>query len=317
MKQVFLGGCERSGTTLLASMLGVHRACLTVPESQFKIEALLPHGQPQNDADLRAAAERIIKSWRFGAWELSLHADSVPWEQIGGSYCKLLEWFVTQYGAHVGKKDFDLWVDHTPENVKYLQTLFELFPDAKGIHIVRDGRAVSASVLPLDWGPNTIMQSAYDWSQKVLFGIAAESVFGKERIYHVRYEALVHEPENVLKELCDWLDIDYDPLMLRNDGYLKPRYYNYKAHTLIGKKPDTMRARAWEEKLSPRQIELFESQTGDLLRNLGYELKYGLKARKVGGKEIVNSMVAELIREFVNRIRGNYRIHRTVRKNQP
>jgi len=296
-------------------MLGNHKACLTVPESQFKIEALVSHGQPQDDAELRAAADRIIKSWRFRAWEVSLHADSVPWEQIEGSYSKLLEWFVTQYGVHIGKKDFDFWVDHTPGNMKYMHTLLEMFPAAKAVHMVRDGRAVSASVMPLDWGPNTIMQSAHDWSQKVLCGITAELALGRERILQVRYEELVREPEKVLREICGWLNIDYDPVMLCSDGFLKPRYYDYKAHSLIGKKPEERRASAWEEKLSPRQIELFERLTGDLLLNFGYELKYGLKARKISSGEIVFSMAAELIMEIVNRIRGNLRIRRTIRKN--
>jgi len=313
MRQIFLGGCERSGTTMLASMLGGHSACLTIPESQFKIDILRPDGSPETADQLRMVGQRLIDNWRFKAWEVDLDPEIIPWDDLGASYAKLYEWIVCQYGLKVGKNNFQYWVDQTPENLKTFGTFIKWFPEAKGIHIIRDGRAVSASVIPLDWGPNTMIGSAYDWSQKVLTGLTAEAALGSERIYQIRYEALVANPEEEMTNLCNWLGIEFEDQILNNDGYSKPGYYNYKAHNLIGKKTDKDRAHAWRTKSSNRDIEIFESQTGELLEYLGYELVYGLKARKINGKDILLSAVQELLWELTNRIRGLIRIRRTVR----
>ena len=50
--------------------------------------------------------------------------------------------------------DFKYWVDHTPVNLKFFMHLVKHYERAKFIHIVRDGRAVASSVIPLEWGPN-------------------------------------------------------------------------------------------------------------------------------------------------------------------
>lgn len=298
---------------MLSSMLGGHSACLTTPEAQFKIDILRPDGLPETADQLRRIGQRLIENWRFKAWEVDLDPEMVPWDDFGASYTRLYEWIVCQYGMKVGNSSFQYWIDQTPENIKNFRTFFEWFPEGKGIHIVRDGRAVSASVIPLKWGPNTIIGSATDWSQKVLTGLTAEAALGSERIYQIRYEALVENPEEEMKSLCNWLGIEFEAQMLNNDGFSKPEYYNSKALHLVGKKPDRARASAWRTKLSNRDIEIFESHTGELLDYLGYELVYGLKARKITGKDILLSTVQELVREFINRIRGVIRIRRRFR----
>jgi hypothetical protein len=45
MKPIFIGGCERSGTTLLGAMLGTHPRYLCVPEMKFKIDVLSSSGE--------------------------------------------------------------------------------------------------------------------------------------------------------------------------------------------------------------------------------------------------------------------------------
>ena len=101
--------------------------------------------------------------------------------------------------------------------------------------------------------------------------------------------------------------------MLRNDGYVVPRYYDDEAHKLIGKEPIKDRASARKREISPKQIEIFESQTGELLSFLGYKLVYGLQAQKVTGKIILVSSFRELLAELINRIKGLIRIHKTVK----
>jgi len=277
-RQIFIGGCGRSGTTLLGAMLGAHSDCICAPESHFKMRALRPGDWTSDSVDLMAAFKRIRRHWRFKIWELDLPPSEVPVEELDGSYPRLLEWMATRFADHVGKPDARIWVDHTPENIIYAPTLLKLFPQAKIIHIVRDGRGVASSIMPLDWGPSTIVAAARWWLDNVTYGLALETLMEADRIVRVKYEDLVSDPLETLGELSASLGIDFQPGMIEANGFTPPRY-TVNQHKLIGKKPDARRATRWETRLTPRQIEIFESMAHDFLHYLGYPLRYGLAAR--------------------------------------
>src|SRR6188472_1560818 len=70
MKPLFIGGCERSGTTMLGAMLGGHSRCLCLPESQF-MDDQLAHADADGRVDSRAALSRILAHERFRLlWDL-------------------------------------------------------------------------------------------------------------------------------------------------------------------------------------------------------------------------------------------------------
>ncbi|HYB43476.1 MAG TPA: sulfotransferase [Candidatus Methylomirabilis sp.] len=287
MRAAFVGGCPRSGTTLLGALLGSHTDCLCVPESHFKIDALRAGDIDLERVTPSRAIERMKQDRDFLGWEGS-PALPEPADAPVVSYAELIEWLVRRYGAQVGKPAPKLWVDHTPDNARYASTLFSMFPDAKMIHIVRDGRAVAASVMPLHWGPNRIDQAARYWLFQVGQGLAAEACWGPERVARIRYEDLVVEPEAVLQRLCAFLEIDYQPGMLRADGFTVPAHMR-TPFPLIGKPPDPRRIDAWRTALTAREIELFEDRVDDFLQYFGYPSLYGLRARPLSRREQVES----------------------------
>jgi hypothetical protein len=308
MVPIFIGGCSRSGTTLLGAMLGAHSECLCVPESQFKIKAYRSFENDRDGGSMMRVLDKIKKDWRFQlGYEIELK--SVPLEKIGSSYSELIKWIVRKYGEKQGKLNPRIWVDHTPSNIRYAATLFELFPESKMIHMVRDGRAIAASVMRLDWGPNTISKASHYWIERLAYGLAAESFWGEKRVMRVKYEKLVKEPEATLKELCRWLDIDYQKEMANAGGFVAPEYASGQ-FALVGKPPDAERINDWEKSLTPRQIEVFERSTRELLRYLGYTPKYGLKARAITGMESFIWGIKELLMEAINKIRYRARIQR-------
>ncbi len=301
MRPVFIGGCGRSGTTLLGSLLGAHSDCLCVPESPFKTDVLrfFDH-KTVPSCEILAA---ILKTRRFKLWGLDRAALETCASQLDVHYPAGLLWLVGKYGESVGKPAAGLWVDHTPANVRSAMTLAELFPDAKFIHIVRDGRGVAASILPLDWGPNSIDSAAQWWTDAVAYGLAAESWGGSQRIIRVRYEELVQHPEPTVNKLCTFLGLEFQPNMLRADGFKLPGYTT-KQHSLIGSAPQPSRADAWERTLTLRQIEIFESIAGELLRYMGFPLKFGLNARKPTQAEKWMFALREIYSEkLVNKVR--------------
>jgi hypothetical protein len=306
MKSVFIGGCGRSGTTLLGAMLGAHSECICTPESQFKVdvfECLTSTEKPV--IDISTALNMIRNHWRFKIWGLSLRAN--PPQEVT-SYPELIKWVVKMFGQGVGKPNPDIWIDHTPGNRKYVDILFDLFPESKMIHIVRDGRAVAASIMPLDWGASTIDRAAHFWQSKVTQGLAAET-FSKDRVARVKYEELVQEPEKTLRKLCVFIGIDYQPAMIEGKGFKVP-HYTQKHHSLIGRKPDSERVKAWETSLTDRQVEIFESIAGKLLSDLGYSLRYEFGAEKVTKIERIMLDAENHLRDFLNKYRKKIRRHK-------
>ncbi len=132
----------------------------------------------------------------------------------------------------------------------------------------------------------------------------------KDRIVRIRYEDLVTRPEEVLTGVCSWLGIGYDPDMAKGGGF-KPWLYSHKStDDFVGTEPDPSRAGAWEKDLSPRQIETFEDLTGEMLSYLGYDLQYGLKARKASMSDMVRAAAVELYKVPLNVILHRYRRRR-------
>ncbi len=266
-QMVFIGGCGRSGTTLLGSMLGVHPACICVPESQFKA-ALLKDPNLRNAADIHRL---ICANWRFKLWDMPVALGELALNGTTADHPALtMLRLVELYAAKMNKPGARVWIDHTPHNVRQGKLLARAFPNSKFIHTVRDGRAVAASVMPLDWGPNSIIEAAHFWVDQTAYGLAAEQQFGKERVLRVYYERLVREPVPVMQEVAAFLGLEFTQEMSEGGGFVVPQY-SVAQHQLIARHPDPSRIDAWTNVLTRREREIFEHLTEDFLDYMGYE----------------------------------------------
>lgn len=304
-RPILVGGCPRSGTTLVGAMLGVGPEVLTVPESDFKWS--LVHqatATNHNLLDRRQVVARLAADPRFRRWGVATQEIT---ETGTATFAVVLDELVRAHGRHVGKPQPRTWVDHTPWNIKYARSLADLLPRARFVHVVRDGRAVAASLRRLDWGPTTIDGAAHWWATHVALGLAAERVLGADRVVLVRYEDLVRGPEETLPWLQEQLGLptDADAVTRRDfrvDGYTRHQ------HGLVAAPPDPSRVDAWASVLSDRHVEAFERRTGDLLSLLGYAPRFGSGARSPGtGLRLVDALIATLRRQLVQKPRRRRR----------
>lgn len=99
-------------------------------------------------------------------------------------------------------------LERTPEHVTRIQLVAELYPNARFVHIVRDGRDVVRSLVHQDFGPDDVESAAVEWCDAVATGRTQGA-----RVAHyleVRYEHLATAPEATIREVFERLDLPVD-----------------------------------------------------------------------------------------------------------
>ena len=194
------------------------------------------------------------------------------------SYSSFVSAIFDLYGQRKGKSPVG---DKTPSYVQSLRTLHGLWPTAKFVHIIRDGRDVCLSMVNwlsekahvaagrrATWTEDPVSTAALWWKQRVRLGREDGRALGPELYYEIRYETLVSQPATECAALCDFLGLPYDDAMLRfYEGREKadPGLDAKKAW-----RPITLGLRDWRSQMSLDDIECFEAAAGDLLDELGY-----------------------------------------------
>jgi hypothetical protein len=305
MNKVFIGGCQRSGTTLLASLIGSSKNVLTIPEAPFKFD-LINSFENNNNLNVGHLNTLISKNDRFRIWNSSCVDINDNINTIEAYFDALIECYNK---THSIKSNYELWVDHTTENLKYSVTILKYFPKAKFINIVRDGRAASASVLPLDWGPNDISECAKWWIESICHGLATEKLLN-DKVLSIKYENLLTDPKNILKKVFNFLELDFDYSELSTDGFKLPKYTR-KQHHKVGKGLDVKSISNWETTLTDIEIDLFQNKTGDLLTNLGY---VPIKFDEIKKQSLVKKIQVRLNSVFRRYIRNKISQKRRIKK---
>jgi hypothetical protein len=265
---------------MLGSMLSSHSEILCLPESQFIIDTIQGADYDLDRVSSALILEKIQHNIRFLQWGRDLDFSDWSNRKTTVPYSMVINQIVKQYSNFVGKNSPRFWVDHTPTNMKYSATLIKIFPQAKFIHLVRDVRAVAASVLSLPWGPKSADQAAKFWLIRISHGLAAESYFGSDRVLRVKFEDLVENYRPTLDAICSFIGTEYQAGMKLGRGYKIPEFTRV-THPLVGREPYPDQASAWKDQLTGRQIEIIEYISGDMLSYLGYSPVYGSSARQM------------------------------------
>ncbi len=105
----------------------------------------------------------------------------------------------------------EIWGDKSPSYVEHLPLLKELFPDARVIHVVRDVRDYCLSIHAA-WGKQPL-RAAQRWVDGIAAARAASNAFTTDYL-EVKYESVLESPVDTVKEMCDFLSIEFDPGML-------------------------------------------------------------------------------------------------------
>jgi hypothetical protein len=158
------------------------------------------------------------------------------------------------------------WGDKSPGLQHYLPELLMLVPDAKILHIVRDGRATASSLNRR--AHKNIRLSAQAWVDGNLLALQHQQLLGKERFKIVRYEDILEKPEESMRAICTFLELDFHPAVLDPSQHQSTSGDN--AYVQEELNPATINT--YQQHLSQRQIKAIEQIQGPLLQKMGYQL---------------------------------------------
>jgi hypothetical protein len=182
---------------------------------------------------------------------------------------RLAEQLQDAYLRHRGKPR---WVEKTPANVHHIDVLVRLFPHARFINCVRDGRDVVCSLLEAEWFsprfPGRFPRAVVVWVRAVEAGRRAAQVLGSKYL-EVRYEEIVRNPERVIRSVLEFAEEPWEPGVLAFDRH--PHDWSWSA---LGQRIDrpvfATSVGRWRVELTPRQQWLFTRLAGRTLTRLGY-----------------------------------------------
>jgi hypothetical protein len=272
----------RSGTTLLRLMLDAHPELTIPPETHF-IPAVIRACRKGASADRVAEAITGHRRWSdFGldAEELLERLRSVPSGDAGAA----IRTFYDLYAEGRGKPR---WGDKTPGYAIKMRRIQRALPEARFIHVIRDGRDVVLSRAGRSRRPTPTGLAAKRWKRRV---IATRNRSESVRHYiEVRFEDLVTDTEATLRRVSDFIELDYDPAMLAYHERASERLGEINrelpagrghheldaepriaAHARASDPPAPGRVAAWRIEMSPEDVNAFEAEAGDLLAELGY-----------------------------------------------
>lgn len=308
MEPIFVAGCGRSGTTLLAAMLAAGRGVVAPPEAPFLAEGMTTAARDGGGYDIDAFAGAVGSSWRYKLWELPPGLPAELAESCSRP-AELMAGLASAFAHAAGEPAATRWIDHTPVNIGFAPMLLAEFETAPMIHVVRDPRAVIASVLPLDWGPASAREGARWWLSMIGIGLAAEAAF-PDRVVRVRYESLVREPDATLERLCSRLGLGFEAGAAGSNEAKLPAYTRAQ-HALVSKPPDPSRIDAWRSSLSVRQIAIAEAELRETPAMLGYD-PAGVGAN-AGGRSAIEFAAAS-VQTVRQRLRHRVRIRRALKR---
>jgi len=281
----FIVGVGRSGTTLLRLMLDAHPH-LAIPSETHFLAGMFDH--PPEGKEEFISMLTTAHTWadfRLEAGELSERIAAMGRFDLACA----VRTFYRMYASRFAKPR---WGDKSPPYVQYIKPIFCLLPEARFIHMIRDGRDVALSYRDKWFGPagKGGEATAAFW-QKTILGARAQAVDLPVGTYlEIRFEDLLAAPEATLRRVCEFLNLPWDVAMLayhqnaalrlgemgdRTDGHgniivSREKRCSIHHHTLHP--PDSGQAGKWRLGLASTEIDGFHRVAGDLLGELGYDV---------------------------------------------
>lgn len=264
---VILVGHGSSGTSIFSRLLRNHLRVSFGTESQFIVDyyrRLNRYGDLSDDANLhKLIADISGERWfqrchkKFGFTFDPQAAFSAVKERTYRGVLDAIFLQLAQYNEMAPR-----WGDKTPGYATDLPVIGEICPDAKYIHLARDGRDVALSVMGRFWGAQNIYTAAQEWIEAVDAIDEFLQTLPAEQKLEITYEQLLSNPVPTFDAVIEFLEIEPREALLKE---LEP---------LLNEQLDAGNFDKWRKKMPPAQRRQFEQFAQPQLQRYGYETEF-------------------------------------------
>ncbi len=275
MQAIFMVGEQRSGSNLLRLILN-ESSSIAAPHPPHILQRMMPllhvYGSLDNEKNFNKLIEDVCRL---------VELNPVPWEKVKlnrkeiSKRCKEKS-LIAIYGAvmdiYAEAHDASAWMCKSMQNIQWADEINQYFTKPKYIYLYRDPRDVTLSFTKAVIGEKHPYFIAKQWNELQELCIA-QMKHGAENIFPVSYEALLENPEEIVKNLCKFLEIEFSDKML--DFHKSSEAKNSaKSSTLwenLSQPINTNNTKKFMNELTTEDIKIIESIAGDVMDTLGYE----------------------------------------------
>lgn len=268
-RPTFVVGCERSGTTLLAVMIGRHTSIAMMPETHFFLRVV-----PRRLRALPLTHSQILKRYYKSPRASDIDLDRGELERrfnaMPPTCAALFETILSMYTERWGKAR---GAEKTPFHLLCVPLILKWFPEARIVGIVRDGRDVVRSIMNAPWTAHrSLRRHCWKWARSAKLSRRLARKY--PRNFHlIRYEELVLQPEKTLHGVDAFLGIPFEAGQLQQTGdptgVVPDRERGWKGNAI--ERPDASRIGKWASKVTPHERLVMNSLMGPELREFGYD----------------------------------------------
>lgn len=279
---IFVTGMPRSGTTLLASLLNAHSQVAISPETDYFPRVWKPLARRAGTEDwtfVNSALSRFFEKLSvklMGLPEAELRAEfHNAWKNRRLTHAAMLS---RMFGLYAELRGKTIWGEKTPDHFMYVPAIKSTFPDARVIAITRDPRDVHLSLSKVPWSRGNALNHALQWRGYQSMAREFRMRYG-ETFIQIRYEDLITAPQKTMQDLCERLEITFEPQMIdRRDVELifDPEHEPWKA--AAAQAIDPTNRDKWRRRMPPAEIALFARICGKYMRRLDYDVPTNMGA---------------------------------------
>ncbi|XP_055683700.1 protein-tyrosine sulfotransferase isoform X1 [Lutzomyia longipalpis] len=204
MPLIFIGGVPRSGTTLMRAMLDAHPDVRCGQETRVipRILQLRSHWLKSEKESVRLQEAGISK------------------EVMNSAIAQFCLEIIAKHGEPASRL-----CNKDPLTLKMGSYVIELFPQAKFLFMVRDGRAtvhsiISRKVTITGFDLTSYRQCLTKWNHAIETMHEQCKEIGRERCMMVYYEQLVLHPEEWMRKILKFLDVPWNESVLHHEEFI-------------------------------------------------------------------------------------------------
>jgi hypothetical protein len=257
---IFVIGTGRSGTTLLRLMLCAHPRIYITHEASFYVW----EAQYSRRAPRRAFLDYYFRTASFRWLRLDPNLvlaglpDPLPQARVGDAYAAVMRQKALVYGR-------PRFGDKTPSHAASLARIFQDFPDARVVHIVRDPRDTAVSLSHMPWA------SASLWANAAFCEIERRQVAKyRDRILQIRLEDLLVEPRSTMAAVLDFVGEPWDDAVLDHSRNAPDKHDMPPVPWLESAAKDRRPPSPTWLRLRPAEIRMIERVTRRIMADAGY-----------------------------------------------